>query len=82
MRDWLDAFNAGELHGHEGPLFQGLAEIEHVSPLSQSVEGEKETRLKWVSLHNPGWMTGVVFPIATKEAVSDTLLQSAKARIV
>jgi hypothetical protein len=29
IRDWLDAFNAGEFHGHEGPLFQGLAEIEH-----------------------------------------------------
>jgi len=29
MREWLGAFNAGEFHGYEGPLFQGLAEIEH-----------------------------------------------------
>jgi hypothetical protein len=30
--DWLDAFNAGDFHGYEGPLFQGLAEIERDWP--------------------------------------------------
>jgi hypothetical protein len=30
----------------------------------------------------PGWMTGVIFPITTKVAVSVTLSRSAKARNV
>jgi hypothetical protein len=29
MRDWLGAFNAGEVYGYERTLFQGLAGIDH-----------------------------------------------------
>jgi hypothetical protein len=41
-----------------------------------------EALMKRFRLLRTGWMTGVVFPIATKATVSVTLSLSAKARIV